>query len=84
MLFLHCKDKKVMTLNNIFSWIGSLFTDLLFLPFKWLRLNVALSDLGWWLSNAINFVFVLVLLVLFAYWMQQSRKFKKEGTEDRA
>lgn len=73
-----------MILNNIFRWIGSLFTDLLFIPFKWLRLEVALGDYGWWISNAINWVFLLVLLVLFGYWMKQSRKFIKEGTEDRA
>ncbi|MCI2229897.1 hypothetical protein MC378_12030 [Polaribacter sp. MSW13] len=73
-----------MIASNIFRWIGSLFTDFLFVPFKWLRLNVALSDAGWWTSNAINWGFLVVLLVLFAYWMKESRKFLKEGTEDRA
>ena len=73
-----------MTLNNIFSWIGSLFTDFLFLPFKWLRLEIATTDLGWWLSNGVNWGFMLVLLVLFGYWMKESRRFVKEGTEDKA
>jgi hypothetical protein len=73
-----------MIASNIFRWIGSLFTDLLFLPFNWLRTSVAHADLGWWISNAVNWGFLVVLLVLFAYWMQQSRKFVKEGTEDRA
>ena len=73
-----------MIASNIFRWIGSLFTDLLFLPFNWLRTSVAHADLGWWISNAVNWGFLLVLLVLFAYWMGQSRKFVKEGTEDRA
>ncbi|WP_428743587.1 DUF6341 family protein [Tenacibaculum sp.] len=73
-----------MIAGNIFKWIGSLFTDLLFLPFQWLRLNVAKGDGGWWSSNAINWLFLVVLLVLFAYWMKESAKFLKEGTEDRA
>ncbi len=73
-----------MIAGNIFKWIGSLFTDLLFLPYEWLRLDLALSDLGWWTSNAVNWIFMLVLLVLFSYWMKESAKFLREGTEDRA
>ncbi len=73
-----------MIASNIFRLIGSLFTDLLFLPFNWLRLNLALSDAGWWTSNAINWLFLVVLLVLFTYWMKESAKFLREGTEDRA
>ncbi|WP_397445048.1 hypothetical protein [Polaribacter sp. R77954] len=73
-----------MIVSNIFRWIGSLFTDVLFLPFKWLRLELATADLGWWLSNGVNWLFLLVLLVLFGYWMKQSKKFLDEGTEDRA
>lgn len=73
-----------MIASNIFRWIGSLFTDILFLPFDWLRLTVANADLGWWVSNALNWGFLGILLVLFAYWMGESRRFVKEGTEDRA
>jgi hypothetical protein len=73
-----------MIASNIFRWIGSLFTDLLFTPFNWLRNTVAHADFGWWISNAVNWGFLVVLLVLFAYWMGQSKKFAKEGTEDRA
>lgn len=72
-----------MIASNIFKWIGSLFSDFLFLPYEWLRLKIALSDLGWWKANAVNWMFLLILLVLFGYWMYQSRKFIKEGTEDR-
>ncbi|MEE9406568.1 MAG: hypothetical protein V3V28_00700 [Polaribacter sp.] len=69
-----------MIASNIFRWIGSLFTDLLFLPFNALRTG----DFNWWSANLINWVFMGILLVLFAYWMGQSRKFLKEGTEDKA
>jgi hypothetical protein len=73
-----------MIASNIFRWIGSLFTDFLFLPFKWLRLDLATADFGWWISNAVNWGFMLVLLGLFYYWMKESRRFVTEGTEDRA
>jgi hypothetical protein len=73
-----------MIASNIFRIIGSLFTDFLFLPFEWIRLTLAKADAGWWLSNGVNFFFLFVLLVLFAYWMKESKRFKDEGTEDRA
>ena len=63
---------------NIFKWIGQLFTEVLFIPFNFLRK----SDLSWWANNAVNWIFLAVLLVLFYYWMKESRRFVKEGTED--
>jgi hypothetical protein len=74
----------MMIAFNIFKWIGDLFTNVLFLPFQALRTNVAKSDGGWWTSNAINWFFLFILIVLLAYWMKESRKFLKEGTEDKA
>ncbi len=68
---------------NIFTWIGELFTDILFIPFNALR-SSALGDLGWWKSNGVNWIFLAVLFVLLWYWMKESRRFVKEGTEDRA
>ncbi|ANW97353.1 hypothetical protein AXE80_14080 [Wenyingzhuangia fucanilytica] len=62
---------------NIFHAIDDLFTKGLFLPFKALRFSGS-----WWGSNAINFVFVVVALVYFAYWMKESKKFKDTDTED--
>ncbi|OSY87093.1 hypothetical protein WH52_13610 [Tenacibaculum holothuriorum] len=73
-----------MIAGNIFRWIGSLFTDFLFLPFDWLRLTLAKGNAGWWTSNAVNWIFVLILFVLLGYWMKESVRFLKEGTEDRA
>ena len=69
-----------MIASNIFRWIGSLFTDLLFIPFDALRKG----DLNWWSANIVNWIFLAVLLVLFWYWMKESAKFLREGTEDRA
>ena len=73
-----------MIAGNIFKWIGSLFTEVLFLPFEFLRLSIATQDLGWWISNLINWGFLLILLMLFADWMKESKRFIEEGTEDRA
>ncbi len=68
---------------NIFRLIGDLFVIIL-TPFRWLRLSVAKGTAGWWTSNMINWIFMVVLLVLLGYWMSQSLKFKREGTEDKA
>ena len=69
---------------NIFTWIGDLFKNVLFVPFNDLRLKLAIQDGGWWISNAINWFFLFILIILLAYWMKESRKFLKEGIEDRA
>lgn len=66
-----------MTVLNIFHTIDDLFTNVLLLPMKALRFSES-----WWVSNAINFVFCVVLIVALSYWMKQSKKFKDEGTED--
>ncbi|MBL4605308.1 MAG: hypothetical protein JKY02_06530 [Flavobacteriaceae bacterium] len=65
---------------NIFKWIGELFTDILFIPFNYFRLG----GLNWWSANAINWIFLGILIFLLRYWMKESRRFVKEGTEDRA
>lgn len=81
---MHGKYTQDMIAFNIFKWIGELFTNVLFAPFNGLRLGLAVEQGGWWTSNAINWVFLFVLLLLLGYWMKESRKFLKEGTEDRA
>jgi uncharacterized membrane protein len=68
-----------MIASNIFRLIGDFFTWA-FGPFEALRLG----GLNWWMSNVVNWLFLVVLLVLFWYWMKESRRFYKEGTEDRA
>ncbi len=66
-----------MIANNIFRAIGDFCTNVLFAPFN------AFKELdNWWTSNIVNFLFVGVFFVLLAYWMRESIRFKKEGTED--
>jgi len=77
---LQSKYTQDMIAFNIFKWIGELFTDILFLPFNYFRLG----GLGWWGANAVNWIFLAILVGLLWYWMKESRRFIKEGTEDRA
>ena len=80
-IFLQRKYTQDMIAFNIFKWIGELFTDFLFIPFNALR---TLGQSDWWSANVINWLFLAILLVLLWYWMKESRRFVKEGTEDRA
>lgn len=72
-----------MIASNIFRLIGDFFSWALS-PFEWIRTSLAHGDFGWWISNGVNWVFCLVLIVLLWYWMKESRRFLKEGTEDAA
>tara|TARA_B100000768_G_C11260053_1_gene368346 strand:+ start:875 stop:1096 length:222 start_codon:yes stop_codon:yes gene_type:complete len=73
-----------MIASNIFRWIDTLFTEYLFIPFNQLRSDLALREFGWWISNGVNWLFLIVFLFLLRYWMKESYKFKREGTEDKA
>ena len=66
-----------MIAGNIFRLIGDFFTWA-FKPFQALRLN----DLSWWSSNVVSWTFIIIFLVLFGYWMKESKRFQREGTED--
>lgn len=72
-----------MIASNIFRLIGDFFTWA-FGPFNWMRNSLAHADFGWWISNGVNWLFCIVLLVLFWYWMKESARFKREGIEDSA
>jgi hypothetical protein len=65
---------------NIFRLIGDFFKWLFSISFDLLRLN----DLSWWASNGVNWIFMIIFLFLLRYWMKESYKFKREGTEDKA
>lgn len=68
-----------MIAGNIFRLIGDFFTWA-FSPFEALRL----SDLNWWQSNVASWIFIGIGLVLFVYWMRESKRFQREGVEDTA
>jgi len=61
-----------MIANNFFSALGDFFTNVLFIPFDELR-----SADGWWSSNIINTLLVIVGFVAFIYWMGLMKKYNK-------
>ncbi len=67
---------------NIFRLIGGIF-KILFIPFEWIRLTLAKGTAGWWISNTINWIFLIILSLLLINWIAQALQFKIEGTEDR-
>jgi len=68
-----------MIAGNIFKLIGEFF-EWLFAPFDFFRL----SGFDWWTANAVNWIFLAILIVLLTYWIGQTLKFKREGKEDKA
>ena len=58
-------------MTSIFYAIAALFENVLFIPYNLLR-----SMDSWWLSNAINCLFILVGLAAGAYWMNELKKYK--------
>ena len=66
-----------MIVLSIFEAIGSFFTNIVFAP-----LHVMRHMDSWWGSNVLNLIFVLIGFAFFFYWVGQSFKFKREGTED--
>jgi hypothetical protein len=63
-----------MIANNIFRAIGDFFTNILFIPYDAFR-----SMDGWWISNAVNVVLVLIGFIALFYWLGQLSKFKRTG-----
>ncbi len=65
-----------MIATNLFRAIGDFCTDVLFIPYDFFR-NLD----GWWISNALNAVLIVIGFGLFFYWLSQLQKFRKAGTE---
>ena len=69
-----------MIASNIFRLIGDFFTWTYSWSFDFFRLETS----NWWSANAVNWVFVLILIVLLSYWMRETLRFKRDGVEDKA
>jgi hypothetical protein len=65
-----------MIANNIFRAIGDFCTNVLFYPYDYLR-----SINGWWASNAINSVIMVIGFVALFYWLGQMVKYKKASIQ---
>ena len=65
-----------MISNNFFRALAEFFSDILFVPYEYLR-----SIDGWWTSNFLNTIFFVITAGLFIYWLGQLQKFRKTKTE---
>jgi hypothetical protein len=68
-------------MKDVFEGIAYLFEEILFLPFNMLR--ELEYETSWALANIINWLFVVVVIVAFAYWMKQLKTFNDNNEEDR-
>jgi len=64
-------------MRDFFYAIQDLFENVLFVPFEALRFSG-----GWWLSNILNVIFILIGFAAFFYWMGQMKKFDQEEKDD--
>ena len=65
-------------MTEFFRGIEHIFEEYLFLPLDLLR---EIQDDSWLAANGLNFFFLVIGLVAFAYWMKELKKFD-ENTED--
>ena len=66
-----------MTWKGFWEGIGSLFVDVLFIPYDILR-NLELDS--WFLANIVSWIILLIGAAAFIYWMLQLNKYD-ENTE---
>ena len=65
-------------MKEFFELIEFLFVDILFLPFDLIRLDIS----NWFLQNAINFSFMLIISAALIYWTLELVNYdKNEGKE---
>jgi len=64
-------------MTSLFYGIASLFENVLFIPYDLFRFTES-----WWLSNAINWLFVIVGLAAGAYWMNELKKYNDAQDDD--
>lgn len=64
-------------MTSLFYGIASLFENVLFIPYNLFRFTES-----WWLSNAINWLFVLVGLAAGGYWMNELKKYNDAQDDD--
>ena len=66
-------------MKEVFEAIAWLFEEVLFLPYNLFR-ELELSN--WWLANAVNWGFAIVIFSLLVYWTIQLKIFNDKGEED--
>jgi len=66
-------------MTDVFYFIEYLFVEILFVPLDFLRI---LELKNWFLSNSVNFFFIIVVSSALIYWTVQLIGFSKRGEED--
>lgn len=66
-------------MRDIFEGIQSFFEDFAFAPLNYLR-DLELDS--WFLANLVNWIFLIVGILAFAYWMKQLKKYKDNNEEN--
>lgn len=66
-------------MKDIFEGIQSFFEDFALAPLDYLR-NLELDN--WFLANLMNWIFMLIGIVAFAYWLKQLKKAKDNNEEN--
>lgn len=56
----------VVKFYDIFKFLGDFFTNFLFQPFEKIRFSE-----NWWLQNAVNWLFVFIVLGFMIYWISR-------------
>ncbi len=66
-------------MRAFFEALGSLFTDILFIPMDLFR---ALELENWWIANIITWIFILICCAATWYWIKQLQIFKDNNEDD--
>ena len=61
-----------MIANNIFRALGNFFTDYAFAVYDIFRFTK-----GWWASNIVNTVIILIGFIAMFYWLSEMAKHKR-------
>lgn len=67
-------------MRDFFEGIAWLFENILFYPLDALR---ALELDSWFLANILNWIFLIVGILAFAYWMKQLQNYNDRNEEKR-
>ena len=66
-----------MDFIDLFEAIEFLFVEILFIPFDFIRLEIA----NWFIQNGINFTFMAVISAALVYWTLELVKYDRKGDE---
>ena len=66
-----------MEFKSLFEAIEFLFVEILFIPFDFIRLEIA----NWFVQNGINFTFMAVISAALVYWTLELVKYDRKGDE---